>query len=344
MKVGIVGASGYSGEELVRLLARHPNVELTRVTSRTLTGKPVAEELPCLRDTVGPDLCFSESDPATLAADDGADLYFLALPHGVAAEYARALLDGGKYVIDLSADFRLSSTETYKEYYGHEHPAPDLLEMAPYVIPELAQNDAWKQAKLIACPGCYPTSIQLPLIPLIRAGLVTGDGIVINAISGVSGAGKKVAQDFIFCERNESVKAYGLPKHRHLSEIEEQLSAAAGRPLITIFNPHLAPMMRGIATTIVAPLSEGVTLEQLHNCLTQTYAGKPFVHVLEPRACPDTRHVSRTNRVDIGVTLDPRTHTARLTSAEDNLIKGASGQAIQLMNLAHGFEETAGLV
>ena len=340
MNAAIIGASGYSGEELVRILSRHPNVELTAVTSRSLVGTPVADQMPGLKHLVG-DLAFTASNPAELAAIEGIDIFFLALPHGVASEYADPLYKAGKVVIDLSADFRLNKTRIYENYYKQPHPAPHLLEAAPYVIPELA-DDNWKDATLIACPGCYPTSIQIPLIPLLRGGHIDAKGILINSYSGVSGAGRKVAEDFIYCERNESMKAYGLPQHRHLSEIEEQLEKAAFAECIVQFNPHLAPMSRGISTTIVAKAKTGI--QALYSTWDKTYAGKPFVSVLPSGTYPDTKYVTGTNRCDISAVHDLRTDNFIITSAIDNLIKGASGQAIQIMNLKFGFEETAGLL
>lgn len=341
LKVGIVGASGYSGEVLVRLLARHPRVELAAVTSRSLAGTPVAEVMPAMRGQLG-GLTFTASDPVALALTD-IDLYFLALPHGVAADYARALVDAGKQVIDLSADFRLSSPETYREYYGQDHPAPDLLEQAVYVIPELAKSDAWKSAQLIANPGCYPTSIIVPLAPLLAGGIVKPNGIVANAMSGVSGAGKKATEFYSFSERVGNVVAYGLPKHRHLSEIEEQLASAAGEPVVMQFHPHLIPVKAGIAATMSAP-ANGKTLDELYACWFAAYPDKPFVQILPSGTHPETAHVVGTNRVDMSAVYDARTDHFIITSAEDNLIKGASGQAVQTMNLWHGFAETDGLL
>lgn len=340
MNAAVIGASGYSGEELVRLLSRHPNVTLAAVTSRSLAGKPVADVMPALRHLVG-ELEFTHSDPVELAARDDLDVFFLALPHGVASEYADPLFQAGKTVIDLSADFRLKSTAVYEQYYGQAHPAPHLLAAAPYVIPELA-DDQWKSASLIACPGCYPTSVQLPLVPLLKQGIVKPAGIVINSYSGVSGAGRTVAEDFIYCERNESMKGYGMPMHRHLSEIEEQLEKAAFADCIVQFNPHLAPMSRGISTTIVAKANG--SLGNLYASWNATFAGKPFVNVLPSGSYPDTKHVSGTNRADISAVYDPRTDNFVITSVIDNLLKGASGQAVQLLNLKFGFAETAGLL
>ncbi|MFP4069469.1 MAG: N-acetyl-gamma-glutamyl-phosphate reductase [Opitutales bacterium] len=342
MNAAVIGASGYSGEELVRLLARHPRVVLRAVTSRSLAGQPVAEHMPALRHLVG-DLSFTASDPGELAADAELEVFFLALPHGVATEFAKPLHAAGKLVIDLSADFRLNSAATYEQYYGHPHPAPELLKAAPYVIPELA-DESWKQATLIACPGCYPTSVQIPLVPLLRAGLIQADGIVINSYSGVSGAGRKVAEDFIYCERNESMKGYGMPRHRHLSEIEEQLERAAFADCVVQFNPHLAPMSRGIATTIVAKATAKDSLASIYATWEKTYEGRPFVKLLPSGTFPDTRHVVGTNRADIAAVYDPRTNCFVITSVIDNLLKGAGGQAVQILNLKAGFDETAGLL
>ncbi len=343
MNVGIVGASGYSGEELVRLLARHPRAHLASVTSRTLAGQPVAQALPRLRGLVAPGLQFTPSEPVALAADGRIETYFLALPHGVAAEYARPLLAAGKRVIDLSADFRLRSPAVYQEFYGHPHPAPDLLGQAVYALPEIMTDDSWKQKRLLACPGCYPTSVLVPLVPLVRAGVVASANVVVNSFSGVSGAGKKVDEDYLFCERAESAKAYGIPKHRHLSEIEEQLSSAANAKVVIQFNPHLAPMRRGIATTIVAR-AQAKDVEAVYAAWHKAYANQPFVQILPPGQTPDTALVTGTNRIDLAAAFDPRTGNFILTSAEDNLLKGASGQAVQILNLVAGWPVTDGLL
>ena len=342
-KVGIVGASGYTGEELVRVLARHPQVQLAAVCSRTLAGKLVADELPRLRGIVSPTLVFSASSPEECAKSDVA-VWFLALPHGVAAEYAAPLVAAGKRVLDLSADFRLKDLGTYQKYYGHEHPAPALAAEARYVIPELQTDDSWKTAKLIACPGCYPTSIQVPMVPLLRAGLIKPDPgrLVINSYSGVSGAGKKSDVGLLFCERDGSMKAYGIPGHRHIAEIEEAFSAAAGSPVVVQFSPHLAPMHRGIATTIVVPAA-GVTAAQVEACWQKAYAGRPFVILLKSGDFPDTAHVAGTNRVACSVVADPRTGNLIITSVIDNLLKGAGGQAVQNLNLMMGWDEAEGL-
>ncbi|MDR2862638.1 MAG: N-acetyl-gamma-glutamyl-phosphate reductase, partial [Puniceicoccales bacterium] len=304
LTVGIVGASGYTGEELVRLLARHPRVSLKHAVSRSLAGTPVAKALPQYRELLPPGLIFTGADAPALAREP-VDFWFLALPHGVAATFARAFVEAGRRVIDLSADFRLRSPALYKEYYGADHPAPDLLAAAPYVLPEVMQDDSWKTANLIACPGCYPTSIQIPLTPLLRAGLLkpAPGSIVINSYSGVSGAGKKAETTYLYCERDSSVKAYGIPRHRHISEIEENLSIAAGAPVLVQFNPHLAPMKRGIATTITVP-APGITIEQVYAVWNSVYAGKPFVGILPSGQHPETAHVTWTNRADISAIAD----------------------------------------
>ena len=341
MKVGIVGASGYSGEVLVKLLLGHPRVTLAAVTSRTHAGKPLASVIPAVR---GADhgLTFVDSDPAALAATD-IDLFFLALPHGAAATYARALVAAGKRVIDLSADFRIADLATYQKYYGDHH-ASELLPQARFVLPELTPPAWKKETKLVAAPGCYPTSVLVPLVPLLRANIVTREHIVVNSYSGVSGAGRKVDEAYLYVERAESTKAYGLVKHRHLAEIEEQLALHTGAPTIIQFNPHLAPMRRGIATTITVPATPGGTIEQVYAAWRGAYANRPFVHLLPAGETPDTAHVVGTNRIDVAAVFDPRTGNFILTSAEDNLVKGASGQAVQIMNLWCGFDETAGLV
>jgi N-acetyl-gamma-glutamyl-phosphate reductase len=341
MKVGIVGASGYSGEVLVRLLLRHPQVTLAAVTSRSQAGKRLSAIIPAVR---GADhgLTFTDSDAAVLAAGE-IDLFFLALPHGAAATYAKALAAGGKRVIDLSADFRIADLATYERYYGKHH-APELLPQARFVLPELT-DPAWKsEVKIVAAPGCYPTSMLVPLVPLLRAGVISREHIVVNSYSGVSGAGKKAEEMYLYAERAESIKAYGLVKHRHLAEVEEQLALLTGGTTIIQFNPHLAPMRRGIATTITVPAATGGTIEKLYAAWQGAYGGRPFVQVLPTGETPDTAHVVGSNRVDMSAVHDPRTGNFVITAAEDNLVKGASGQAVQIMNLWCGFEETAGLL
>jgi N-acetyl-gamma-glutamyl-phosphate reductase len=340
MKVGIVGASGYAGETLVKLLLGHPKVELAAVTSRTHVGKPLSQVIPSVRG-IDRGLVFAASDAAALAAGD-IPLFFLALPHGAAAEFAKALVGAGKRVIDLSADFRVADLAAHEKYYG-KHAAPELVAHARYVLPELTAP-SWKtEARIVASPGCYPTSILIPLVPLLKDGVASREHIVVNSFSGVSGAGRKVDEAYLFVERNESAKAYGLVKHRHLAEIEEQLELHTGARIVIQFNPHLAPMRYGIATTITVPAAPGATIESLYASWRRAYAKAPFVQILASGETPDTAHVVGTNRLDMSAVHDPRTGNFILTSAEDNLVKGTAGQAIQTMNLWYGFDEAAGL-
>jgi N-acetyl-gamma-glutamyl-phosphate reductase len=341
IKTAIVGASGYTGMELLRLLLVHPAVELVAATSRQEAGKSLASVFPRFRGAAGAELNFIEPDPDAIAAT-GAVVAFLALPHGVAAEIARALLERGVKVIDLSADFRLRDAAVYEEFYGHAHPAPDLLNEAVYGLPEVRAEEI-KGARLIAAPGCYPTSILLPLLPLLRAGLLDASTIVANSMSGVSGAGRKADLTLLFCECNESVRAYGVPKHRHLSEIEQELSIAAGEKVTITFIPHLIPVNSGIVTTTTARLREGVDAAAVGEALEAAYAGEPFVRLLGRGGCADTKNVTRTNFIDIGWQFDARTGRVILMSAEDNLGKGAGGQAVQAFNLLFGLDATAGL-
>lgn len=343
MNVGIVGASGYSGEVLVKILLGHPQVRLTAVTSRQHAGKPVAQVIPALRGTAAEQLKFSDSDAAEVAARSDVDLWFLALPHGTAADFAKALVPAGRKVIDLSADFRVADLATYEKYYGHHH-APELLPHARFILPEL-MDPAWRhEIKLAAAPGCYPTSTIVPLAPLLKAGVIAREHIVVNSFSGVSGAGKKAEEQYLFAERAESAKAYGLTRHRHLAEIEEQLSASAGAKVVVQFNPHLAPMRRGIITTTTVPAAKGSTIDSLYAAWRAAFGGRPFVSILPSGETPDSAHVTGTNRLDLSAVHDARTGNFVITSAVDNLVKGASGQAVQIMNLWLGLPETAGLV
>ena len=341
MKAGVIGASGYSGIELLRLLDTHPHFQVTLANSRSLAGQAVADAYPALRGRLE-GLEFTASQPEELASADE-EVFFLALPHGVATEFARPLYDAGKTVIDLSADFRLHSTELYQEYYNAPHPDPELLEIGAYIIPEIHDFNSYADHRLFASPGCYPTSIQLPLTPLVKSKVIETEGIIINSYSGVSGAGKKLHEMYLYCERDESTQAYGLPQHRHLSEIEEQLTFANdGMPVVLQFCPHLAPMKRGIHTTISVP-AKG-SLDELYKAWDESYTHRPLVHVLPSGQFPDTAHVTNTSRADISAVYDSRTKRFIITSTIDNLLKGASGQAVQIANLRYGFPETSGLV
>ena len=294
-------------------------------------------------------LRFTEPKVELLAKQ--AEIIFLALPHGVAAEYAIPLLQAGGIVIDLSADFRLRSAAVYKDFYAHDHPAPDLLAKAVYGLPEVYREQI-KKAQLIASPGCYPTSVLLPTLPLLKSKLVKPAGIIADSLSGVSGAGRKAELDYLFVECNESVRPYGVPKHRHLSEIEQELSIAAGTNVTIQFTPHLIPVNRGILTTLyLAPAEHfsdaagaAALGEKISACYRAAYANEPFVRLLDGKALPDTKNVVGTNVCEIAWRLDPRTGRLIVMSAEDNLVKGASGQAVQSMNILRGWPETAGLI
>lgn len=341
-KVAIVGASGYSGEELVRLLARHPHAELVALTSRQFAGQTLGKVYARFAGTPCGGVEFIDSDAQAIAATE-ADVAFLALPHGLARDFAGPLLEAGLRVIDLSADFRIKDAAVYAEYYGETHGAPALLQESVYGMPELYREQI-RSARLVASPGCYPTSIILPLGPLLRRGLLDAGSITVVSMSGVSGAGRTVKPEYLFAECNESVRAYGIPKHRHLAEIEQELSAAAGQPVMINFTPHLMPVTRGISTTIYAQPVSTAAGEEIGATLADAYRDEPFVRFLSDGQLPDTKNVTRTNFCDIASRLDPRTGRCILLSAEDNLVKGASGQAIQSLNLMCGWEETAGLL
>jgi N-acetyl-gamma-glutamyl-phosphate reductase len=269
------------------------------------------------------------------------EVAFLALPHGVAAEYATPLLDFGNKVIDLSADFRLKSPAIYEEFYAHEHPAPDLLAKSVYGLPERYRHEI-KTASLVACPGCYPTSVLVPLLPLLKAKLIRPQGIIADSLSGVTGAGRKVEADYLFAECNESLRPYGIPKHRHLSELEQELSLVAGEKVTIQFTPHLVPVNRGILTTLY--LEPAGDVQKVGETLQAAYGNEPFVRLLEGKALPDTKNVVGTNFIDIAWRHDPRTNRLIVMSAEDNIVKGTSGQAIQCFNIMNDFPEAMGLI
>ena len=338
IKAAIIGASGYSGEELLRILLKHNSVEVTCITSRQYAGQKIGEIFPRFAESA---LTFSAPSIDEIA--EQADVAFLALPHGVAAEFAVPLVEKGLKVIDISADFRLKSKEKYKAYYGADHPAPALMEMSVYGAPE-RKREQIKNAQLVACPGCYPTSITLPLHPLLKEGLVESENIISSSMSGVTGAGRKVAVDYIFPECNESVRPYGVTGHRHLPEIEQELAESAGVDNVTInFIPHLIPVNRGIHSTIIARLKSGVSADDIYNCWQKYYADENFVRVLPKGKLADTKHVTMTNICEIAFACDDHTGNIILSSAIDNLTKGASGQAVQCMNIMFDLDETAGL-
>ncbi len=339
IRVAVFGASGYAGEELLRILLRHPGAEITAVTSRKNAGEPVSSVFP--RYT-GLELAFCEPDVSRISAE--CDAAILALPHGLAAEYALPLLNAGVKVFDISADFRLRSIAKYREYYRTEHPAPELLSRAVYGLPE-RYRDQLRSADLVACAGCYPTSIILPSSALLAAGLASPEGIVAASCSGVTGAGRKVDLPYIFPECNESIRAYGVVGHRHLPEIEQELAVAAGVKEITMnFIPHLAPMNRGINSTILFDAAAGCTLEKIGEAFERAYGNEQFIRILPAGRTCDTKYVFMTNCCEIGYNLDAHTGKIIVTSAIDNLTKGAAGQAVQCMNIRFGLDEAAGLL
>jgi N-acetyl-gamma-glutamyl-phosphate reductase len=338
----VVGASGYAGEELVRLLLAHPYVDLAAVTSRQFAGKTLAQVFPRFsHHEKAKGLEFVDADPKQLAGE--AEFVFLALPHGVAAEFAKPLLAAGARILDLSADFRVKDAAVYKEFYGKDHFVPELLGQAVYGLPEI-YRDQIREAKLVACPGCYPTSILIPLRPLIRRKAIDRKRILVASLSGVTGAGRKIEADYLFAECNESVRPYGVPKHRHLSEIEQELSILAGEKIIIQFTPHLVPVNRGIITTIYTDLGGDVVDLDPALLFSSAYGQEPFVRLLGDEHLPDTKNVVGTNFIDIGWKIDKRTGRLIVMSAIDNIVKGASGQAVQCFNVMRGFPETAGLI
>lgn len=340
--VAVVGASGYSGEELVRLLTRHPGVDLVALTSRQLAGQKMEMVFPKFAGLRFSKLPFIASDVEQIVAT-GARFVFLALPHGVAAEFAKPLVAAGLRVIDLSADFRIKDPAVYEEFYGEAPHAPELAAASVYGLPEIYREQI-RAAQLVASPGCYPTSVILPLHPLLRRRLLKPASIVINSLSGVSGAGRNAKVELLYVECNESVRAYSVPKHRHLAEIEQELTKAYGDTVTVSFAPHLIPLNRGIATTIHAAPAEGVGLGEIAEALSEAYAREPFVRLLGEKGTPDTKNVTLTNFVDIAWRHDPRTGRVVLLSAEDNLVKGAAGQAVQSLNVMCGWPETTALL
>jgi N-acetyl-gamma-glutamyl-phosphate reductase len=338
LNIAIVGSSGYTGGELSRLLLHHPQAVVTAVTSERSAGQPLAALFPHLAGLT--DIVCEPLEPAAIAAK--ADFIFLALPHVTAQEAAHKFWALGKKVVDLSADYRISDPATYEKWYEHKHQYPDLLKDAVYGLPEL-HRDRIKQASLVANPGCYPTSAILGLTPLLRQLAVDPATIIVDSKSGVSGAGRSPALPYHYPEANEGLMAYKIASHRHTPEIEQEFSGLAGRAVTISFTPHLIPMNRGILTTIYASLAAPLDGAALHALYREAYRAEPFVRVLPLGSFPNVRNVRGSNFCDIGVAVDPRTNRAVIVSAIDNLVKGASGQAIQNMNLMMGFPETEGL-
>ena len=338
VRIAIVGSSGYTGGELYRILLLHPAVEVTAVTSEKSAGRPIAEIFPHLAGLTS--LVCEPLDPDAIAKK--ADLAFLALPHVTAQEAAFRLHAKGVKVVDLSADYRLSDAAVYEQWYEHRHQYPDLLAKAVYGLPELHRAQV-RSAALVANPGCYPTSAILALAPLLKQALVDTSSIVIDSKSGVSGAGRTPGLPYHFPEANEAFMAYKVGTHRHTPEIEQELGRLAGTPVTVSFTPHLVPMNRGILTTAYGSLRKKMDTVALHAVYADAYRSEPFVRVLPPGQFPNVRNVRGANFCDLGLHADPRTGRAVIVTAIDNLVKGASGQAVQNMNIMMGFEETAGL-
>jgi N-acetyl-gamma-glutamyl-phosphate reductase len=341
-KIAIFGASGYSGEELVKRLAEHPLIEIACLTSRQYAGKKASEVFAWVgnRSPLA-NLEFVEPD-ATSMHSLGINFAFLALPHGVAFEFAAPLLERRIKVIDLSADFRVKDAEVYKQFYKSEHRAPALLKKSVYGLAE-ANRDKIRDAELVACPGCYPTSILIPLLPVVRAHMIRPSSIIVNSLSGVSGAGRKADADLLFVECNESARPYGLPAHRHLSEIEQEITSAAGEKVIIQFAPHLIPLSRGIITTIHADPVRELTVDSLREAYEAAYGSDRFIQLLGSSRYPDIKNVAYSNRLEVAWRIDSRTGRVILMSAIDNLVKGAAGQAIQCFNIMNGVDEWIGL-
>lgn len=337
IRVGIYGGSGYTGEELLRLLVNHPDANVVAATSRRFAGIPVAEVYPVFSGMT--DLVYTDASPEAVA--DLADIIFLALPHGVSMTFAPIFLKAGRKVVDLSADFRIRAAATYEAWYGR-HTAPGTLGEAVYGLPEL-YRDSIRTTRLVANPGCYPTSIILGLAPVLRSRWIDTDSVIADSKSGVSGAGRDPQIGSLYCEVAEGFKAYKVAGHRHTPEIEQELSALAQREIKISFTPHLLPVKRGILSTIYAKLSKDVTAEEATALYQDFYLEESFVRVCRSGQFPNLSSVVGSNYCDIGVTIDKRTGRIIIVSAIDNLIKGASGQAIQNMNLLCGLKEGTGL-
>jgi len=339
IRIGVLGASGYTGADLVRLAARHPNIEIAALTANTHAGKAMAEVFPHLFMLDLPRLVeWEKVDWADL------DAVFCGLPHGTTQEITAAVLSANPAmkVIDMSADFRLRDMATYAEWYGHEHQAPELQSEAVYGLTEV-YRDKIRSARLIACPGCYPTAALLALIPIARAGLVDMNEIIIDAKSGVSGAGRGLKQNTLFCEAGEGLSPYSVAKHRHAPEIEQEIGVAAGGAVTVNFTPHLIPMSRGELCTSYVRLAGGASADDLRDALVSAYREEAFVHVAPSGAVPQTQNVRGSNYVQMGVFADRIAGRAIVISVLDNLVKGSAGQAVQNMNIAFGLEEATGI-
>ncbi|KAF3999652.1 N-acetyl-gamma-glutamyl-phosphate reductase [Glaciimonas immobilis] len=338
IKVGIVGGTGYTGVELLRLLATHPQVQLMSVTSRKEDGTPIADMYPSLRGRVK--LAFSSPENAHL---EDCDVVFFATPHGVAMAQAPALLAAGVKVIDLAADFRLQDTAVFEKWYKMPHSCPDLLKESVYGLPELNRATI-KSARIVGNPGCYPTTIQLGLAPLLKAGVIDASNLIADCKSGVSGAGRKAEIAMLFSEASDNFKAYGVSGHRHLPETVEQLSKLTDDKVGLLFTPHLVPMIRGMHSTIYARLTQTIDNTALQALFEDAYKDEPFVDVMPFGAHPETRSTRASNMLRIALHRPNDGDTVVVLVVQDNLVKGSSGQAVQCMNLMFGLEETTGLM
>lgn len=338
IKAGIIGATGYAGGELVRLLMQRDDTEIVWFGSKSYSGQPYASIYQNMFQVV--DACCLDDNMEALA--DQADVIFTATPQGFCASLVNEGILSRTKIIDLSADFRIKDVSVYEEWYKLTHPSPEFIAEAVYGLPEL-NREAVKKARLIANPGCYPTCSFLSIYPLIREGLIDPATLIIDAKSGVSGAGRGAKVDNLYCEVNDTIKAYGVASHRHTPEIEEQLSVAAGRPVVLNFTPHLVPMDRGILITAYANLAKTVTYEEVKAVYDSYYDNEYFVRVLNRDLTPQTRWVKGSNFVDVNFKIDPRTNRIIIMGAMDNLVKGAAGQAVQNMNLMFGLPENTGL-
>lgn len=334
LKIGVVGGTGYTGIELLRLLAQHKLCELSVITSRQEAGTPVAAMFPNLRGHV--DLAFSAPSDAALKQ---CDVVFFATPNGVAMQQARALFDAGVRIIDIAADFRIKDIATWEKWYATKHACPELVAQAVYGLPEV-NRDQLRSARIVANPGCYPTAVQLGFLPLLKSGVVDLEHLIADAKSGVSGAGRKAEVHTLLAEASDNFKAYGVPGHRHHPEIAQGLNAMAGRAARLVFVPHLTPMIRGLHATLYAQLTGSVDLQQLYE---KQFAGEPFVDVMPAGAHPETRSVRGSNMCRIAVHQPQGGDIAVVLSVIDNLTKGAAGQAVQNMNIMCGLPETSGL-
>ena len=338
INVGIIGATGYAGEELVRILSGHPEVNITEIVSKSFAGQKLSDLYPTLRGVV--DGVCGDVDVDRIA--DNCDVVFTALPHGASANLISQLAKKGAKIIDLSADFRYKDTDVYTEWYGVDHCDKELLGKSVYGLCEL-YRDELKKTDIIGNPGCYTTTSILGAAPLVAKGLIDTKTIIIDAKSGVTGAGRKEKLDLSFCECTETMKAYGVATHRHTSEIEQELSILAGEKITLNFTPHLIPMKRGILATIYANLTSDITTEELVKIYKDFYDGEYFIRVYDAGSLPETHHVAGSNFVDIGCVVEKRTNRAIIVSCLDNLFKGAAGQAVQNMNIMFGFDEKTGI-